>query len=175
MPGPAFLEGDRIDLRTIEEEDIEFLQEGVNDPSVWIPIGRVAPVNRAQEEEFFEEVISERDAVNLLVTADDARAGMVTLTPKDTEDDGAELGYWMASEHREQGYGSEAVELLTEYGFRQRALHRVSARVFDFNDGSLALLESLGFTHEGRHREAVFVDGEYRDVHWYSVLADEWD
>lgn len=174
MPGPAFLEGDRVDLRTIEEEDVEFLHEAINDRSIWRPIGRIDPVNRTQEEEFFEEIICSNDSVNLLVTTGSTPAGMVSLTPDEGLDDSAELGYWIAADHREKGYGTEAVELVTEYGLRQRGFHRVSARVFEFNEPSKRLLESAGFTHEGRHRDGIFIDGEYWDVHWYSVLAPEW-
>jgi len=174
MPGPAFLAGDRVELRTIEEEDLAFLQEGVNDSSVWRSIGLQMPVNGSQEQAFFEEVVCADDQVNLLVTVDGERAGTVGLTPRADETHAAELGYWMDADFRQQGYGREAAGLVTDYGFRQRGLHRVSARVFAFNDASRALLESLGFTHEGVHREAVFVDGEYWDTHWYGVLADEW-
>lgn len=175
MPGPVFLDADRIELRTIEEDDIDFLQEGVNDPSVWRAIGRATPVNRSQEEDFFENVVSEDDGVNLLVAVDGEPAGTVGLGPKDTETHGAELGYWMHPDYREQGYCSEAVDRLIHYGFQQRGFHRISARVFEFNDASQALLESLGFIHEGTHREAIFVDGGYQDVHWYSILDSEWD
>lgn len=175
MPGPVFLDGDSIALRTIEEEDLDFLQRGVNDRSVWRAIGRVDPVNRSQEQGFYENVVCESEAVNLLVTADETPVGIVSLTPKETETHSAELGYWTASEHRRQGYTSEAVSLVTDYGFRDRGLHRVSARVFEFNDGSRELLESLGFTHESVHRESVFVDGAYQDTHWYSVLEHEWE
>jgi ribosomal-protein-alanine N-acetyltransferase len=173
MPGPVFIHGDGIDLRTIETEDLDFLQESVNDPSIWRAIGRVDPVNRSQEEAFFENVVCEDDSVDLLVTAGGERAGIVSLTPTEAEDDSAELGYWIASDHREQGYGSEAVERMVEFGFMDRGLHRISARVFGFNDASRSLLESLGFTHEGKDRESVFIDGAYQDTHWYSILEHE--
>jgi ribosomal-protein-alanine N-acetyltransferase len=175
MPGPVFLDGDRIELRTIEEEDLEFLQEGVNDPSVWRAIGRADPVNGPQEEGFFENVVCNDDQVNLLVSVDGEPAGTVGLTPKEAETHSAELGYWMHPDHREQGYCSEAVELVTDYGFQQRGYHRICARVFEFNDASQGLLESLGFELEGKNREAVFVDGEYQDTLWYSLLAHEWE
>lgn len=175
MPGPAFLDGERVELRTIEEEDLAFLQEGVNDPSVWRAIGLSGPVNRPQEEEFFEEIVCDEGQVNLLVAVDGEPAGTVGLGPKQEETHAAELGYWIHADYRRQGYGREAVGLLTDYGFRQRGLHRISARVFEFNDASRALLESLGFTEEGVNREAVFVDGRYWDVRWYSVLDREWD
>lgn len=39
MPGPAFLRGDTVVLRTVEEADLELLQAQVNDPRIWRPIG----------------------------------------------------------------------------------------------------------------------------------------
>jgi ribosomal-protein-alanine N-acetyltransferase len=175
MPGPVFRDGERVELRTIEEADLDFLQSGVNDPSVWRSIGALTPTNGPQEREFFENVVCDESSVNLLVTVDGAPAGTVGLTPRDAEPDGAELGYWLDSEFRGNGYGQEAAGLVTNYGFRQQGYHRISARVFAFNDASQNLLESLGFRHEGTHRDAAFVDGEHWDVHWYSVLEDEWD
>ncbi len=173
MPGPVFLDGDEVALRTIEEEDLAFLQEHINDRSVWRAIGSSDPVNGPQEREFFEDIVCDGDGVHLLVTVDDAPTGAVGLSPSPGED-AMELGYWIAEEFRQQGHGREAAGLLTTYGFQQRGLHRIAARVFAFNDASQALLESLGYVREGTNREAVFVDGQYWDVYWYSVLESEW-
>ena len=46
--------------------------------------------------------------------------------------------------------------------------------MFEFNDASRRLLESMGFTEEGVHRDTEFVDGEFQDTHWYGLLEDEW-
>ncbi|MEF8840709.1 MAG: hypothetical protein V5A62_03665 [Haloarculaceae archaeon] len=35
MPGPVFPRGDRVDLHPIEEADLPFLVELMNDPDVW--------------------------------------------------------------------------------------------------------------------------------------------
>ena len=174
MPGPPFLTGERVALQTIEEEDLGFLQDGVNDPSIWRTIGLQSPVNRAQEREFFENVVSDDSSFNLLVVGQDGPAGTVGLTPREAAADAAELGYWIHPDHREQGYGKEAAGILTDFGFAQQGYHRIAARVFEFNGASQALLESLGYEREGVHREAAFVDGEYQDVYWFSVLEDEW-
>jgi len=175
MPGPVFLEGEAVSLRTIEEEDLDFLQEGVNDPTVWRRIGRVDPVNEQQEREFFEEVVCGDGSINLLVTADPGTpVGTVGLRIE-RETDRAELGYWIAPEHHNQGFGTEAAGRVVDYGFRDRGLHRIEARVFEFNEPSQRLLESLGFTHEGTQREYQFINGEYQDMRLYSVLANEWE
>lgn len=174
MPGPVFIEGESVTLRTIEEADLEFLQRQVNDPEIRRAIGRPDPVNSEQEREFFEEVVSGDGTTDLLVTVDGDRVGIVSLAFDDGVVTSAELGYWLAPEYHRQGYGSEAAELLVEHGFEQRACHRIEARVFGFNEASQGLLERLGFTREGVSREAHFVDGAYRDVYWYGLLAEEW-
>lgn len=174
MPGPVFIDGETVSLRTIEEEDLPFLQRGVNDPEVWRAIGRPDPVNAKQEREFFEEVVSEEGSVQLLVCVDGEPVGTAGLELDNGAVRSAELGYWIAPESHGNGYGSEAAELVTDYGFSQRGCHRITARVFEFNDASQGLLESLGFTEEGRQREQVFIDGEYQDIFWYGMLAEEW-
>jgi RimJ/RimL family protein N-acetyltransferase len=174
MPGPVFIEGDTVALRTIEEEDLPYLQRQVNDPTVWRAIGRPDPVNAEQEREFFDDVVCDDGSVQLLVCADDDPVGTAGLMFGDGDVRSAELGYWIAPDEHENGYGSEAAELVTEYGFDDRGCHRIEARVFEFNDASQALLESIGFKCEGRKRDAVFIDGDYQDVLWYGVLAEEW-
>jgi RimJ/RimL family protein N-acetyltransferase len=37
------------------------------------------------------------------------------------------------------------------------------------------LLDSLGFTEEGRIRRDMFVDGAYRDTVLYGLLREAWD
>lgn len=174
MPGPTFIDGESVTLRTIEEEDLQYLKQVRNNPEVWQRIGRPWPVNAEQEQEFFEEVVCADDSVQLLVCADGEAVGTVGLGFDDGAVRSAELGYWIDPAHHENGYGSEAAELLTTYGFEQRGCHRITARVFGFNDASQGLLESIGFSKEGRQREAAFIDGEYQDIRWYGVLADEW-
>jgi ribosomal-protein-alanine N-acetyltransferase len=176
MPGPVFLDGERVRLRTIEEGDIEFMQEVNNDPRVWRPWGRPTPKNREQEREGFEGGISDDDWVNLLVTTDpETPVGMVAFHAIDLEQQWGELSYWIAPAHQNEGLGTEAVGLLVEYGFRDRGFHRIQARVVDSNEPSWRLLESLGFAREGTIRENAFVDGEYRDTYLYGLLRSEWE
>lgn len=174
MPGPVFLDGDGVALRTIEEEDLEFLQTQINDPRIWRAIGRSNPVTAEQEREFYENVVCEDDGVQLLIAVDAEPVGTIGLHAIDRETGSAEIGYWVAPDHHSQGYGTEAAALIVDYGFDQLRLHRIAASVFEFNEPSRRLLESIGFTREGVHRDAEFVDGEYQDVYWYGLLEDEW-
>lgn len=180
MPGPVFLEGETVTLRPVEEEDIEFIQRCMNDPQVWRPALDIDPMNREQGTEFFENVISDADAVKCLVCEGEEPLGIVSLMesqygPDETRRSrAAELAYYLAPDHHGQGYGSDAAARMVQYAFEDRNLRRISARCGRFNDASAGLLESLGFEHEGTLREAAWFRGEYHDTLWYGLLREEW-
>jgi RimJ/RimL family protein N-acetyltransferase len=174
MPGPVFLEGDGIELRTVEEEDLEFLQATINDPAVRRYLGNRPPINGRQEREWYEERCSNGESTNLLVCRDGEPMGTVGLHPKGPTETSAEIGIFLAEPYWGEGYGTEASRVVTDYAFRERRHHRVMARVFEDNDGSARIWEKLGFRHEGTFREAEFLDGEYVDVDYYAVLDEEW-
>ena len=67
------------------------------------------------------------------------------------------------------------VRLAVDDIFASYPVHGISAGVYDFNEASRGLLESLGFTREGRLRDAWYVDGAYRDGVQYGILRREWE
>lgn len=86
----------------------------------------------------------------------------------------AEVGYALHSDHRGCGYATEAAGALIAYAFADLGLHRVYADTRADNRASRRVMERLGMTHEARFREAVYEDGEWRDLVVYAVLAQEW-
>jgi len=56
MPGPVFLRGERVDLHTVESDDVAFLQRLVNDPDVRETLGSVRPYNERKQAEWFESL-----------------------------------------------------------------------------------------------------------------------
>ena len=175
MPGTVFLEGEKVNLRTVEEEDVEFLRDGVNHPDVRVHMGNRRPQNLENEEEFFEEQICDEETLNLLITKDSERVGIISLIPEgDDAEKMAEIGIWLHPEHHGNGYGTEAAQLITEYGFNQLNYHRIYARAHADNEPSCRVWEKLGFEKEGEFRDHTFTQGEYKDVVYYGVLEGEW-
>ncbi len=176
MPGPVFLRGDRIELRTIEEDDLDFLQETINEPNVRRFLGMRSPINGQQEQEWYEERASNSDSdhIHLLICRNEEVMGTIGLHPHDSTGVNAEIGISLAEEFWGNGYGTEAARLITDFGFRERRHHRIYARVFEGNVGSARIWEKLGFRHEATHVESEFLDGEYANVEFFAVLEDEW-
>ncbi|RJT07432.1 GNAT family N-acetyltransferase [Halococcus sp. IIIV-5B] len=179
MSRPTFINCDRLDLKPAEEEDIGFLQEGVNHPQVrrYISVFRT-PYN---EERYRDELWSRgNDDPSLLAIPNEGEfegepVGTVSLSPVIKDDGYANFGVWFHPNAWGNGYALEASAYLIEYGFRDLRLHRISATTMASNEASKTLCERLGFVHEGTARETQFADGKYVNVERYGLLIDEWN
>jgi ribosomal-protein-alanine N-acetyltransferase len=83
------------------------------------------------------------------------------------------LGYWMGERFAGQGYMSAAVRALVRFAFDDLALNRVEAACQPDNAPSRALLEKVGFWHEGFARRYLKINGAWRDHLLYGVCADD--
>lgn len=180
MPGPVYLDGGDVTLRTIEREDLAFCQRHVNDPAVRRGTGFREPVTADDETEWYEEVVLRDGGVHLLVCAERDPVGVIGLAERGGPADRvrlgevANVGYWIAPEAQGNGYATAACRSMVAHGFDSLGYHKVIAEVAAFNGASRRVLETVGFEREGTLREEWFADGEYVDVHRYGVLAREW-
>lgn len=170
MPGAVFLEGDKVELRTLEEEDLEFLRDTINHPDVRKGVYYKTPFNLEEEREWFEEGDEE---LVLAICVDGEITGNIALKDPGKKES-REFGIMIHPDFHGNGYGTEAVELLIDHAFRQMNVHKLTARAHETNGASQRIWEKLGFEREAVHREEVFQDGEYRDTYWYGLLREEW-
>ncbi len=79
-----------------------------------------------------------------------------------------------SSPARGRGIGQEIVRAILKIGFGELKLHRISLRVFDFNQTAIRCYEKVGFSKEGFLREAR----KYKDTYWnliqMSILEQDW-
>ena len=75
---------------------------------------------------------------------------------------------------RGKGYSKKAYALALPYAFNELNLYSVRAYVLAYNAASQGMFRSLGFTHEGTQRAAVFKGGEFVDLEMFSLLRPEW-
>jgi ribosomal-protein-alanine N-acetyltransferase len=190
MPGVRITSGERVTLRTVEKEDVPFVQRALANREIRHPMGNPV-MNRRQLADHHEEDDADRFLVCLedeaawdstyvsaetTITTNDGRdvtrIGQVNVT--DADDKRPELGYWLVPGVHGEGYGMESVSLAIDYAFRTYDTPAVGAEAYDFNDASRGLLESLGFREEGRRRKYMFVDGAHRDMVQYGLLREKW-
>jgi RimJ/RimL family protein N-acetyltransferase len=87
-----------------------------------------------------------------------------------------ELGYLVFSqEDRGKGYASAAVSLLTGYLFNNRPINKLLLSIVPENGASRRVAEKCGYSLEGIDRQAVFIQGRFRDLERYSLVRAEWE
>lgn len=104
--------------------------------------------------------------------ADDVLVGFARLGLDGVQ--AAKLGYAIAADYWGRGYATDAARTLVDFGFRELKLHRISAAMGPDNTASIVIAHRLGMTYEGRIRDHVYTNGQWRDSLLYSILFDEW-
>lgn len=83
--------------------------------------------------------------------------------------DGDEIGFLLARDHWRQGLMSEVLGALIPYFFETLGFARLTADADPRNDGSTALLRSVGFVETGRAERTFFINGEWSDSVYFTL------
>ncbi|MFQ5791226.1 MAG: GNAT family N-acetyltransferase [Acidobacteriota bacterium] len=174
------IEGKQVVLREFRREDVPVIHSWANDPSVvryltWA----VFPQTLRETEHFVESQMGGNDPLNrgfvIALREGDTCIGTTGCHNIDWRNRCAELGIVIGKrDYLGKGYGTEAVDLLLGFSFRELNLHRVFLRVFDFNERAVQAYRKCGFVEEGRLREAFFREGRYHDILLMGILEEEY-
>lgn len=112
----------------------------------------------------------------ILTLAGDKPIGVIELSGLDWTAGDAFLGIGLGErQYWGQGYGSDALEILLRYAFRELGLRRVSLTVFEYNPRAIHTYEKAGFQNEGRLRQWLNRDGRRWDLLVMGILRQEWE
>ena len=87
----------------------------------------------------------------------------------------AEVSFWITVDKWGQGYMSEAVPSVLEFGFNNLKLNRLYAYHMVRNPASGRVLAKNGFTKEGILRQRVKKWNKYEDVVLWAILACDYN
>lgn len=173
--------GKRIRLRRAEKNDLPLFAEWVNNPEVTNGLTLYLPMGLWEEEEWFAGLSkrppAERPLTVEIPDGDEWRAiGNVGVHNLDAVARAAEVGIMLGDTSIwNQGYGTEAMQLLIDHCFETLNLNRVQLYVYEDNVWAIRAYEKVGFVHEGRKRQALYKHGKYKDVLIMSILRNEWE
>ncbi len=72
-----------------------------------------------------------------------------------------------------KGYGTETTRLVLDYAFIVLGLNNVMLTVLEFNQSGIKAYEKAGFSHMGRRRQAIWLNGRFWDVVYMDCLSSE--
>ena len=176
------LRGEKVLLRPLKRSDITNFLKWFNDPEVIQYLVMYLPLTEMAEEKWIDGAASRIQAgtnvyfVIEVIEGDTIKAiGNTGLHGIDPKDHSATFGIVIGEkDYWSSGYGTEATQLVLDYGFQQLNLHRISSSAFAFNERSIRLHKKVGFKEEGRQREAIFKSGSFHDHVMFGILRDEW-
>ncbi len=170
--------GERVYLSPFSVDDREIYTkwaEWMNDRTVADYYGGYHNlVSLASAKQTLEELKGYRFAIVLL--DGDELIGHISLHDVDPINRNAFLGICIGDElHRNKGYGTEAIRLILEYGFRSLNLYNVMLSVHADNHAGISCYKKLGFQDVGRRREGIYKNGTYIDKIFMDILAHEFE
>jgi RimJ/RimL family protein N-acetyltransferase len=177
--GDSILVGERVRLRGVLDDDLPTLAKWEMDPgrmatlSNWV----VPPSEAAAKEQLARWGANGKDDVGFAIeTLNDPAAlvGNIALWGARPKDRCATVAIALGREHIGRGYGTDAMRIIVDYGFREMGLHRIQLSVAPFNPGAIRVYKKVGFVEEGRHREYVMHGGHWYDEILMSILDHEW-
>lgn len=173
--GGGRVQSERINLRPLQKKDTDHLYDWITDRELLIYNAPYFPVSQSDHENWVEKMMTKRSDLVIFVieTFEKQKTiGSCQLFNINWVHRNAELQIRIGDHvYQSKGYGSEAVDLLCEFGFKDLNLHRIHLQVFADNSRAIKAYEKCGFSHEGTQLEAVFVDGQWKDVCSMAKLA----
>jgi RimJ/RimL family protein N-acetyltransferase len=170
----VFCDGNKVCLRAIQTEDVPLIVKWKNDPFVRrMAVGRETQITLENQQDDVKKAIESDNELYLIIMVKetDQAVGYVRVNWIDQTKRFAWLRFALG-EQRGRGYAKDALKALLAHLF-SRGVHRAEAEVYEFNEPSFGLLESLGFKKEGTKREAHFDGAHYADVLVLGLLKEE--
>ncbi|MFX1418812.1 MAG: GNAT family N-acetyltransferase [Promethearchaeota archaeon] len=174
------LRGKRVKLGPIKREYIESFLKWFNDPEITQYLLEFRPMTRMAEEEWMDNLKNREDTIlfSIVIPNEDGSEKLIGncgIHKIDWKNRVGEVGIVIGEkEYQNKGFGTEAMELLLEYGFKTANLNRLELYTYDFNIGASKSYKKVGFVEEGRRRQFIWINGSYHDAILMGILAEEW-
>jgi RimJ/RimL family protein N-acetyltransferase len=173
------LRGELVGLRARRVADVPILHADLHD-DVEIRSRSDArpwrPIDPDSETSPYSVEPARADAVpfSVVTLADDELVGVGLLWGIDPHNRIAHIGVSMLPARRGRGLGADVVQVLCEYGFVVRGMHRLQIETLADNAAMIGAARRAGFVLEGTLHGAAWVMGEFVDEVILGLLVENW-
>ncbi len=156
------LEGNFVQLRAPEPEDLECLYKWENDTDIWQVSNTIAPFSRFVLKQYIEsahldiyETRQVRFMIDLSNNIDPAKTiGTIDLFDFDPYHNRAGIGILIGDNaERGKGFANDTLQTLIRYAFDVLKLHQLYCNISTENQQSLSLFKNNGFVIVGEKKD----------------------
>lgn len=170
------LETEKIYLRALEPEDLEFIYQIENNVQLWEVSHTQTPYSRYLIKQYLQNAhqdIYEAKQLRLVIVNkdDDQTVGLIDLFDFDPKNERVGMGIVISEpSERQKGYASDAVELLIEYVFKALHCHQIFVNIDTENEASTRLFTKFGFDLIGVKKQWNRVGSQRKDEATYQLI-----
>lgn len=165
-----------IMLSPLTPADLPILFKWINDREQVLFNAPYKPVHWDQHQKWFESIQQSREVIifGIRLRKTNKLIGSCQLHGIDHIHATAELQIRIGDiAARGRGYGTDAVQLLLDFAFKDLNLRRVYLHVFASNVAAIRTYEKCSFIREGLLRQDAHINGVYVDVVLMGILREE--
>ena len=172
------MRADKIYLRALELDDIEFLFEIENNRDFWEISYTILPFSKYYLEKYIKEsnhdIFSEKQFRFVISIENKYPVGLIDLFDFDPINHRAGIGIVINNTQRKKGYAIKSVKLIEDYSRKNLQIHQLYVNVMVDNQNSLDLFKKLGYVEIGIKKDWNYLDGQYIDeVLFQKILGSE--
>jgi RimJ/RimL family protein N-acetyltransferase len=160
--------GKKINLRVLEEKDLERSLMWLKDPSINMYLSsNFRDYDKEKELKWFEFIQNSNNDVVFAIEEKDSglHIGNCSLDKIDWERKSCEMGIVIGDKSNwNKGFGSEAVKTVTDFAFQKLYLQSVRLNVYKYNRRAIRVYKKCGFKLKGIERRNHFYNGKYWDT-----------
>lgn len=176
---PTTLVGRHVRLEPLTAAHADLLYDPMvtdSDPRNWTYYPYPSDMSRPAFAGFLRDQLNRPAAApHALLSPDGAGLGVASFLRNDPGNGVVEVGgIVFASALQRTTAATEALILMARHIFDDLGYRRYEWKCDSLNEPSRAAAARLGFTYEGRFRQAMVYSGRNRDTDWFSIIDSEW-
>lgn len=171
------LHGEKVNLRALEPEDLDFLYTTENDTNFWQVSNTQVPFSKFVLKQYLENAhldIYEAKQLRLIIeeSKTNTAIGMIDLFDFNPQHRRAGIGILVHKTFQNSGFASDALSIFIPYCFKILNLHQIFANIISNNQQSIKLFSNFNFKKIGIKKDWLFIDGVYNDEFIFQLINE---
>lgn len=161
-------------IRKLENKDAEYMLEWMKDKD--INCNFKTKFSDFSKQEVMNFIYNSYDSDNkhfAIINEDDEYQGTISLKNINNIDRNAEYSIVLRKSAIGNGVGRKATGDILRFAFEELKLHKVYLNVLSENIRAIKFYEKMNFKYEGEFKEHFFINGEFKDVKWFSIFKNK--
>ncbi|MBZ9637339.1 GNAT family N-acetyltransferase [Clostridium sp. FP1] len=163
-------------LSPVDASETEKVAKWSNDIEVAIRTGDISDMITYQSQRVYLETMTNSHgyAFYIIREDDDEVIGIARLMRVNFINRNAVMGMFIGDGNdRSKGIGSEATNLLLDFGFNALNLKNIMIETYSFNEPAIKACKKCGFKEIGRRRKSIIYGNNEYDEVFMDMLSDE--